>query len=343
MQLVGVYSSFVISVTIGAYVVAVKTGVPVEQTALLLTYTFLIPYFMSSLAMLVTNVMVYFTSLERVREFELLPQEPPHTLLADARLGDWPAAGGITLSGLSLQYSADTATVLKKLSVEFKPGESIGVVGRTGAGKSSLMSVIFRLVNPTGGQVLIDGVDTQTVGLRRLREKITIIPQEPILMSGTARYNLDPFGAKGETELLRAMEHAQLAPALLDVDVDLAGEGLSMGQRQLLCFARAILHRTPILLMDEPTANCDLATDTLIQSMVRTQFADTTVITIAHRLSTIIDYDRILVMGDGAVLEYGPAHELLADPSGHLSHMVASMGSGAEGKLRESVGISAAK
>jgi ABC-type multidrug transport system fused ATPase/permease subunit len=196
------------------------------------------------------------------------------------------------------------------------------------------MSLVFRLVEASGGATLIDGVDTSHVGLTKLRQSISIIPQDPILMAGSVRYNLDPFGLKSEPELVSALLKAHLSPAVLDESVTDSGGNLSAGQRQLLCFARALLFPAQVVIMDEPTASCDLETDELVQAMVREEFQGVTVLTIAHRLETVIDSDKVLVLGDGEVLEYGSPTELLSLPSGPFAAMCAALGPAAEEHLK---------
>jgi ATP-binding cassette subfamily C (CFTR/MRP) protein 4 len=207
------------------------------------------------------------------------------------------------------------------------------VAGRTGAGKSSLVAILFRLVDVASGCVRVDGKDITTVGLRSLRKAITVIPQDPSLMEGTFRDNLDPFHEWSDDAICAAMKKASLNPALLRDRVAKGGINLSAGQRQLVCFARAALYSTPILIMDEPTSSCDLATDKLIQTMVRREFEAATVITVAHRLNTIIDCDRILIMDAGSAAEFGSPAALLRRPDGHLRKLVDSLGSAAASEL----------
>ena len=304
MQLVGVYVSFFISVTVGVYVIVFQqqADISIEMSALVLTYTFSMPYLMQMIALILTNLQVFFTSLERIKEFESLPQEPPHVLPGDRVLAErsWPWSGAVRCVNASLQYARDTngapagPRVLDNVSLEISPGDRVGVVGRTGAGKSSLMSVLFRLVDPTGGSILIDGVDTADVGLTLLRRNIAIIPQDPILMKGTVRYNLDPFDTHSDAEVRDVMERAHLSTSLLSTEVEAGGIGLSVGQRQLICLARAILTRAPIILMDEPTASCDLETDEIIQEMIRREFAARYVCWIACLLSFFVLFSHVL-------------------------------------------------
>lgn len=333
-QLFGALMAFIISISAALLVVLGADELSPSQAGLVLSYSFALPYFMAFLAMISTTLRSWFTSLERLQEFEVLPQEPAHYLSTDASLGKWPDAGAIEFVNSALRYAPGLPRALKCINLIVDAGSKVGVVGRTGAGKSSLMSLLFRLVESTEGEVRIDGVDTSTVGLAALRQGISIIPQEPILMEGTVRYNLDPFGRKSIEEIEAALRLSHLETKIADEDVFDGGSTLSAGQRQLVCFARALLHRAPVVVMDEPTANCDMATDALIQTMVREEFANSTVITIAHRLNTVIDSDKVLVLGDGQVLEYGRPSELLGNTDSHFSKMVDATGSASAAALR---------
>ncbi|GBN77020.1 Multidrug resistance-associated protein 1, partial [Araneus ventricosus] len=192
-----------------------------------------------------------------------------------------------------------------------------GIVGRTGAGKSSLTLALFRIVEAAGGKICIDGIHIAKLGLHDLRNKLTIIPQDPVLFTGTLRSNLDPFGAYSDEALWQSLEQAHLknfVSALekgIEHEVSEGGENLSVGQRQLVCLARALLRKTKVLILDEATAAVDVETDELIQSTIRTQFSDCTVITIAHRLNTILDYDKVIVLSKGEIVEMDKPEELL--------------------------------
>ncbi|XP_033095845.1 multidrug resistance-associated protein 4-like, partial [Anneissia japonica] len=207
----------------------------------------------------------------------------------------------------------------------------VGIAGRTGAGKSSLMTALLRLAEPTG-KVMIDGVLISDLGLHDLRKSISIIPQDPVLFSGCLRRNLDPFGEHNEIQLWRALEEVQLKstvselPEKLGAPVSEGGSNFSVGQRQLLCLARALLRHTRILIVDEATANVDIKTDQLIQATIREKFKHCTVLTIAHRLNTIMDSDRILILDQGKIAEFDEPFVLLQKEDGLLTKMVSESG-----------------
>ncbi|XP_062563883.1 ATP-binding cassette sub-family C member 4-like [Armigeres subalbatus] len=271
-------------------------------------------------------------SVERVNEYTNLPSEPPLDTAPKYRpQSNWPEHGVVKFNNVDLRYSDGGDKVLKDLSFSIRSNEKIGIVGRTGAGKSSLIQALFRLA-PYDGTIEIDDIDTKTLGLRDLRSKISIIPQDPILFSGTLRSNLDPFEEKGDAELWSALDQVELKEAVsslaggLECKMSDGGSNFSMGQRQLVCLARAILRSNKILVLDEATANVDPETDKLIQTTIRTKFADCTVLTIAHRLHTVMDSDRVLVMDAGRVVEFGHPHDLLHGPSGYLRRLVDQTG-----------------
>ncbi|KRZ36394.1 Multidrug resistance-associated protein 1 [Trichinella pseudospiralis] len=239
-------------------------------------------------------------------------------LTSDERLpNDWPTNGTIQFSDYKLRYREGLELCLKGITCFIRGGEKIGIVGRTGAGKSSLTLALFRIVEPAGGSLLIDNTDITKIGLHDLRSRLTIIPQEPVLFCGTLRINLDPYDAYSDQDIWRNLERAHLKafvsslPDKLQHRISEGGENLSVGQRQLVCLARALLRKTKILILDEATAAVDLETDDLIQQTIRLHFSDCTVLTIAHRLNTIIDNDRIMVLDAGRIAEFEPPQQLL--------------------------------
>jgi ATP-binding cassette subfamily C (CFTR/MRP) protein 4 len=279
------------------------------------------------------------TSVERVLEYGELPSEAELRIQGKVEDKKWPHKGGIIFKSVSLRYSPHAAPVLNQLTFNVAPGEKIGIVGRTGAGKSSLISVLFRLVEPEG-QVIIDGLDIKSLGLHELRQKISIIPQDPSLFSGTVRDNLDPFNENDDSSIWQALEEAHMTPTIrgmggLDSKVTEGGTNLSVGQRQLLCLGRALLKNNKILVMDEATANVDQETDELIQKTIKTTFKDKTVLTVAHRLNTIIDMDKVLVMDAGRIIEFDEPFVLLKDVASLFHSMVKQTGPEFENMLHD--------
>ncbi|KAH8412635.1 hypothetical protein KR009_003917, partial [Drosophila setifemur] len=274
-------------------------------------------------------------NVERVLEYQDIEPEGALESSPDKKpLESWPEQGKIVFDELSLRYEPDPKAekVLKSLSLVIKPKEKVGIVGRTGAGKSSLINALFRL-SYNEGSILIDKRDTNDMGLHDLRSKISIIPQEPVLFSGTMRYNLDPFDEYSDDKLWRSLEEVKLKdvvadlPSGLQTNISEGGTNFSVGQRQLVCLARAILRENRILVMDEATANVDPQTDALIQTTIRNKFKDCTVLTIAHRLHTIMDSDKVLVMEAGEAVEFGSPYELLTESESKVFHgMVMQMG-----------------
>uniref|UniRef100_A0AAG5CQF6 Uncharacterized protein n=1 Tax=Anopheles atroparvus TaxID=41427 RepID=A0AAG5CQF6_ANOAO len=268
------------------------------------------------------------TSVERVVEYaEVDPEAALVSLAKHIPPAEWPTDGAIRFEHFSLRYSPKANSVLRDLNLSINAGEKIGIVGRTGAGKSSIIQALFRLaVNE--GIIHIDGVDIGTLGLHDLRKRISIIPQDPILFSGTVRENLDPFKQHDDDTLWKSLDSVELKEAVRAMEGSLdgkmfdGGSNFSMGQRQLLCLARAILRNNRILILDEATANVDPETDQLIQRTIRDQFQRCTVLTIAHRLHTVMDSDRVLVMDAGKAMEYGNPHELLQRSDGALRRLV---------------------
>uniref|UniRef100_A0AAR2KL59 ABC-type glutathione-S-conjugate transporter n=1 Tax=Pygocentrus nattereri TaxID=42514 RepID=A0AAR2KL59_PYGNA len=265
-----------------------------------------------------TDVENNIVSVERVKEYADTPKEAPWTLENRSLPSAWPQTGTIEFQEYGLQYRKGLDWALKEITLSVREREKVGIVGRTGAGKSSLALGIFRILEAAKGQIYIDRVDIAEIGLQDLRSRITIIPQDPVLFSGSLRMNLDPFDGYSDEEVWRALELAHLKnfvsglPDKLNHECSEGGENLSLGQRQLVCLARALLRKTKILVLDEATAAVDLETDNLIQSTIRTQFEDCTVLTIAHRLNTIMDYTRVIVMDRGNVTEMDSPANLIA-------------------------------
>ncbi|KAH8359394.1 hypothetical protein KR093_006509 [Drosophila rubida] len=268
------------------------------------------------------------TAVERILEYDEIEPEGEFESAPDKKPPvTWPEHGKIVADDLSLRYLPEPQSkyVLKSLNFEIKPTEKVGIVGRTGAGKSSLINALFRL-SYNDGAIIIDSRDTNELGLYDLRSKISIIPQEPVLFSGTMRYNLDPFEEYSDAKVWDALEEVKLKSVISELPSGLqsliseGGTNFSVGQRQLVCLARAILRENRILVMDEATANVDPQTDALIQATIRNKFRECTVLTIAHRLNTIMDSDKVLVMDAGQLVEFGSPYELLTQCDSKIFH-----------------------
>ncbi|KAL5503399.1 hypothetical protein EMCRGX_G010341 [Ephydatia muelleri] len=247
----------------------------------------------------------------------------------------WPQRGAIVFDKASFRYSVDTPVVLKPLSFTIQPGEKIGIIGRTGAGKSSLIQMLFRMAEHTGN-ITIDGINVKDVGLHDLRSSMSIIPQDPVLFCGSLRYNIDPFEEYNDSDLWSALEQAiEKLEGLLQFKVSEGGWNFSTGQRQLLCLVRAILRKNKIIVLDEATANVDCTTDAIIQKILRETFSQCTVLTVAHRLNTIIDSDRIMVMDGGEVVDFDDPYTLLQDENSQLKIMVDKTGPSSSKQLHQ--------
>ncbi|PNJ78412.1 ABCC4 isoform 4 [Pongo abelii] len=284
----------------------------------------------------VENMMI---SVERVIEYTDLEKEAPWEYQKRPP-PTWPHEGVIIFDNVNFMYSLDGPLVLKHLTALIKSQEKVGIVGRTGAGKSSLISALFRLSEPEG-KIWIDKILTTEIGLHDLRKKMSIIPQEPVLFTGTMRKNLDPFNEHTDEELWNALQEVQLKetiedlPGKMDTELAESGSNFSVGQRQLVCLARAILRKNQILIIDEATANVDPRTDELIQKKIREKFAHCTVLTIAHRLNTIIDSDKIMVLDSGRLKEYDEPYVLLQNKESLFYKMVQQLGKAEAAALTE--------
>jgi len=286
-------------------------------------------YFMVRLASETESSIV---SVERIREYTRTPQEAKWEVAETAPPKEWPTEGVVEFKNFSTRYRKGLDLVVKNIDLTIGAGKKVGIVGRTGAGKSSLTLALFRIIEAADGAILIDGVNTSEIGLHSLKRKLAIIPQDPVLFSGTVRDNLDPSETHEDAAIWTALEQAHLKTFMSTLkdgllsDVQEGGENFSLGQRQLFCLARALLRRAKILVLDEATAAVDLETDDLIQKTIREQFAFCTVITIAHRLNTILDNDLIVVMDKGEIKERGAPQDLLKDPSTEFYSMAADAG-----------------
>ncbi|XP_022086020.1 ATP-binding cassette sub-family C member 9-like isoform X2 [Acanthaster planci] len=263
-------------------------------------------------------------AVERIEHYTCLPTEKYHGIVpAD----NWPASGGIQFNHVSARYDITLQPVLNQIDLQIEPGQKIGICGRTGSGKSSLTLALLQLIDTHEGSLVIDGMDVSRVSLSVLRQRLSIIPQDPVLFTGTIRKNLDPTGRMADSELWEALQIAQVKGLVsdlggLDFQVSEGGENFSVGQRQLFCLARAFLRKSRILIMDEATASVDVEMDKTLQEVVAEAFKDRTVLTVAHRVETIMNCDTILVMSNGEIVETGPPPQLLAMPGGEFAALV---------------------
>ena len=314
-------------VTLGVAVLLPSMAISPGSTGLVLTCCLQLPPMMADLMRFSAQLETNIVAVERIREYSKLEQEAAWESVT-APDTSWPAAGRVEMEEVTLRYKEGGEPALLEVSCCLEAGQRVGVVGRTGAGKSSLATALFRLVEADSGTIRIDGVDISTMGLHNLRSKLTIIPQDPILFAGTLRINVDPFSRHSDASIWAALQQAHLATWASGLEDGLqyriteGGDNLSVGQRQLVCLVRALLRRSKVLLLDEATAAMDMETDSLIQATIREEFTDSTVITIAHRIHTIIDYDLIMVMEGGRVVESGKPSKLMEDSSSYFYSLV---------------------
>ncbi|KAJ6893990.1 ABC transporter C family member 2-like isoform X1 [Populus alba x Populus x berolinensis] len=310
---------------------------------LLLSYALNITSLLTAVLRLASLAENSLNSVERVGTYIELPSEAPLVIESNRPPPGWPSSGAIKFEDVVLRYRPELPPVLHGLSFTIFPSDKVGIVGRTGAGKSSMLNALFRIVELERGRILIDDCDIAKFGLMDLRKVLGIIPQSPVLFSGTVRFNLDPFSEHNDADLWEALERAHLKDVIrrnslgLDSEVTEAGDNFSVGQRQLLSLARALLRRSKILVLDEATAAVDVRTDALIQKTIREEFRSCTMLIIAHRLNTIIDCDRVILLDSGRVLEYDTPEELLSKEDSAFSKMVQSTGAANAQYLRSLV------
>ncbi|XP_042459531.1 ABC transporter C family member 2-like [Zingiber officinale] len=310
---------------------------------LLLTYALNITNLLTAVLRLASLAENSLNAVERVGTYIELPSEAPPVIENSRPPPGWPSAGTIRFQEVVLRYRPELPPVLHGISFKIEGSEKVGIVGRTGAGKSSMLNALFRIVELEQGQIFIDEYDVSKFGLWDLRKVLGIIPQSPVLFSGTVRFNLDPFNEHNDADLWEALERAHLKDVIrrnslgLDAEVSEAGENFSVGQRQLLSLSRALLRRSKILVLDEATAAVDVRTDALIQKTIREEFKSCTMLIIAHRLNTIIDCDRLLLLSAGKVLEFDTPENLLSNDGSAFSKMVQSTGSANAQYLRSLV------
>ncbi|KAI8900424.1 P-loop containing nucleoside triphosphate hydrolase protein [Globomyces pollinis-pini] len=322
------------------YAAQLGSGVDEGYAGLSITYSLSFSESLLWLVRMHATMEMEMNAVERVEEYLGLEEEAPAIIEGNRPPSDWPNKGHIVVDKLTLTYSKNSTPVLSNISFDVASREKIGIVGRTGAGKTTLSLAFFRFMEPESGRILIDNVDIQKIGLFDLRSKLTVIPQDPVLFSGTLRSNLDPFNEYTDSELwnslkevhfLESFKPSQLAKSLsrsesvmsiqsevdqisLESTVLEGGSNLSQGQRQLLCLARAVLKKSKVIILDEATASIDHETDVKIQNTIRERFKDSTLLCIAHRLSTIMDFDKILVLDKGTLSQFDTPYSLIEQP-----------------------------
>ncbi|OQR95746.1 ABC transporter-MRP, partial [Thraustotheca clavata] len=288
---------------------------------LILNYAFSILPFFEWIVQCWSTIETSMIGPERLAEYAAIESEAPR-VISGATSYDWPTSGHITFTNMSFRYKENDPLVLKNINLDIQPGEKIGIVGRTGAGKSSLTMALFRISELATGTITIDGIDISRIGVKTLRTNISIIPQSPVLFRGTLRNYLDPFGDYSDEQLWEALRkvhiHERIASVNgeLDSAVEENGENFSVGERQMLCMSRALLRQTRIVVMDEATAAIDHTTDHILQRVIRAEFASSTVLTIAHRLDTVLDCDRIAVFGQGRLVQCDQPQKLISAGEG---------------------------
>ncbi|KAM7000367.1 ATP-binding cassette sub-family C member 5 [Tautogolabrus adspersus] len=311
-------------------IVFMHNQIPPAYAGLAISYAVQLTGLFQFTVRLLTETEARFTSVERINHYikSLEREAPRQSLEAAAPAPSWPQQGKITFQDVDMRYRDDLPLVLKNLSFTILPEETIGIVGRTGSGKSSLGVALFRLVEPTGGSITIDGINIAQIGLNDLRSKLAIIPQEPVLFIGTVRSNLDPWDHYSDSQIWDALEETHIKemvsqlPHSLQSEVTENGENFSVGERQLLCVARALLRNSKILILDEATAAIDTETDRLIQETICSAFGRCTTLIIAHRLNTVMNCSRVMVLDNGQILEFDSPAALLADEKSRFRAMI---------------------
>uniref|UniRef100_A0A8C1T0T9 ATP-binding cassette sub-family C member 5 n=1 Tax=Cyprinus carpio TaxID=7962 RepID=A0A8C1T0T9_CYPCA len=316
--------------TVALLIVFMHGRIPPAYAGLAISYAVQLTGLFQFTVRLLSETEARFTSVERINHYiKNLESEGPRQICgSSAPASSWPEEGRITFQNVEMRYRDDLPLVLKNLSFSVLPEETVGIVGRTGSGKSSLGVALFRLVELSRGSIIIDGVNIAHIGLEDLRSKLSVIPQEPVLFIGTVRSNLDPWDQYTDAQIWEALEKTHIKdmvsrlPNSLHSEVTDNGENFSVGERQLLCVARALLRHSKILLLDEATAAIDTETDRLIQDTIRSSFSGCSTLVIAHRLNTVLNCDRIMVLDQGQILEFDTPSKLLANENSRFRAMM---------------------
>eukprot|EP00930_Biecheleria_cincta_P038807 TRINITY_DN26675_c0_g2_i1.p2 TRINITY_DN26675_c0_g2~~TRINITY_DN26675_c0_g2_i1.p2 ORF type:complete len:481 (+),score=91.27 TRINITY_DN26675_c0_g2_i1:1885-3327(+) len=335
-----------ILLALALYETPLKALVTPGNAGLILAYSSMLAMLIPVLIYMTARMEAMFAAVQRVAEYKSLPTEDSSHSVREKCPEGWPSKGNLDLQEVQMRYAEGGDLVLKGVSFEVKSGERVGIVGRTGSGKSSVLLTCFRMVEAASGSIRIDGCDITRTTLQHLRHSLGVIPQDSWLFSGSIRSNLDVYGNHTDEELWTVLRHSHLEAQVktleggLDHEVREKGENLSAGTSQLLCLARVLLKRPMLLFMDEATASVDSESDALVQETLRKPGVlpdGCSIVTIAHRLHTIIDYDKIVVLSHGSVVEAGPPAQLLEIEAGHFSEFVKSTGESAAKELRRRV------
>jgi len=324
--------SIIILGAAGLSIATLKFGtITAGMVGLSVSYSLQITQSLNWIVRMTVEVETNIVSVERVKEYsELEPEAEEY--LEPRPSAHWPSKGEIIFNNYSTRYRKDLGLILKNINLKINPKEKIGIVGRTGAGKSSLTLAIYRIIESAGGEIIIDGIPTNKIGLQDLRHKLSIIPQDSQVFEGSIRENIDPTNQYTDEEIWNALKLSHLKEHVLkmsdedhkglEVRVSEGGSNLSVGQRQLMCLARALLIPSTILILDEATAAVDVETDKVLQETIRKEFKNRTILTIAHRLNTIMDSDKIIVLDKGEVKEYDSPENLLKNKDGIFYSLV---------------------